>query len=129
MRLINITFASELGIKAMMALSEAKDSMTTQEVARRVKCSPAHMSKILQRLTKGRLVVSARGPRGGYRINGPANMTAACVIEVVDGHRHILHRGLRSPKARGTPYKLMMRTIELDAFETLRSRTICDLAS
>jgi Rrf2 family protein len=48
--------------------------------------SEAHLSKVLQRLTRAGLVRGTRGPRGGYRLTRPAGQISLReVYEAVEG--------------------------------------------
>ncbi|MCX5794938.1 MAG: Rrf2 family transcriptional regulator [Elusimicrobia bacterium] len=83
--MIAITLAAELGMKALLKMPSG-DVVRCDEVARLVPCSPAHMSKILQRLAKHSIITPVRGPKGGYRLARPVgDITVTQVIEAVDG--------------------------------------------
>lgn len=58
-----------LGIHAMVYLAaHRKGLVTLHEIAVAFHVSEAHLSKVLQRLTKAGMVKAHRGPAGGYSI-------------------------------------------------------------
>lgn len=82
--LINMTEAALLGTKAMLVLN--CEPKTTESVAKEINASAAHMSKILQRLTRHGLARAVRGPKGGYMLNVPrSDIGVLDVVTAVDG--------------------------------------------
>lgn len=79
--------AASLGLHTMRVLaSDGSRRMTTRDIAARLKVSETHLSKVLQRLARGGLVQSTRGPKGGFTIAGePGEITLMSVYEAVDG--------------------------------------------
>jgi len=60
--------------------------VSTREVAEEIHASEAHLSKVLQRLTKCGLVRSIRGPKGGFVLNKPGeNLALIQVYEAIEG--------------------------------------------
>lgn len=60
--------------------------VSTPEIASDLKVSEAHLSKVLQRLTRVGLVKSIRGPRGGFRLLQSHNeITLLDVYEAIEG--------------------------------------------
>ena len=58
----------------------------TREIAARFKVSEAHLSKVLQRLSKSGLVKSIRGPKGGFALGKPASeISLLDVYEAIEG--------------------------------------------
>ena len=71
-----------------MALLAAnlKQPISTREIAARFQISEAHLSKVLQRLTKAGFVESTRGPKGGFIIGKPIDeITLLDVYESIEG--------------------------------------------
>ena len=62
------------------------EHQTVGHIAELLQCSEAHLSKVMQRIHRAGLVRSTRGPKGGYRLERPANaITLLNVYEVVEG--------------------------------------------
>jgi FeS assembly SUF system regulator len=59
---------------------------TAAEVAAAVRLAAPTVSKLMKLLSRKGLLVSLRGPRGGYRLaRGPERITLAEVVEAVEG--------------------------------------------
>jgi Rrf2 family protein len=84
---LRISEAASLALHAMVSL--AGDPLAHYSAGRlsRIICvSEAHLAKVLQRLAKAGLLVSVRGPKGGFRISRGADMiTLLDVFEAIDG--------------------------------------------
>lgn len=76
-----------LGIHALSYLaSRPGEAVTVAAIAEDLEISRDHLSKILQRLSKVRLVSAQRGPRGGYVLaQEPRAVTLLTVIEALEG--------------------------------------------
>lgn len=60
--------------------------VSTREIARKLGASENHLSKVLQRLARDRLVKAVRGPSGGYMLGKPAReISLLDVVESIDG--------------------------------------------
>lgn len=105
-------------------------SQTTQQIADST-CVPVdYLSKILQSLGRGGLVVVQRGPGGGYQLARPATkITLYDVVQAVDVLPRIHHcpLGLKSHATHLCPlHKRMDETMEV-AEKTLRDTTIATM--
>lgn len=84
---IKISEAASLGLHAMVLLAdEPGKPVSTRQIAGRLGVSEAHLSKVLQRLARAGLVVSVRGPGGGFTLaekNGDTTLLE--VYESIDG--------------------------------------------
>ncbi|MBN1289212.1 MAG: Rrf2 family transcriptional regulator [Actinobacteria bacterium] len=85
--LIRVTEALSLGLHAMVLLASEKNLvLSTADMAEKLQVSSAHLSKVLQRLTKAGLVKSIRGPAGGYTLAGKGDKTTMLeVYECLEG--------------------------------------------
>jgi Rrf2 family protein len=85
--LLRISEAASLAFHAVALLaSEPGEQRSTSNLARNLKVSEAHLSKVLQRLGRHGLVRSSRGPRGGWMISSdPEKVTLLQVYEAVEG--------------------------------------------
>lgn len=84
---LKISEAASIALHAMAFLAGApKKLVTSREVIQTLKVSDAHLMKVLQRLVKGGLIKSIRGPRGGFLLNRPADkITLLEVYESIEG--------------------------------------------
>lgn len=85
--LLKISEAASLALHTMTLLAnEPERTITTHEVAIRLKVSEAHLAKVMQRLGRAGLVRSQRGPRGGFSLGRPAeDITLLDVYEATEG--------------------------------------------
>ena len=85
--ILNISEGSTIGLHAAVHLSKAGgEPVTTKEAAEAMKVSAAHLSKILQRLTKAGIVNAVRGPKGGYLLNKPlSEIRLLDIFEAIEG--------------------------------------------
>ncbi len=69
--LLRISEAATLAIHSMLclAITEGAGSQSVKHLASVLKVSEAHLSKVLQRLARAKLVSSRRGQRGGFKLN------------------------------------------------------------
>ncbi len=97
---IQISEAASLALHSMVMLAATTDrSLTVKEMTARANASEAHLSKVMQRLSKAGLVKSTRGPKGGFilgdkglatslleiyqAIEGPVE-TGGCLLDIDD---------------------------------------------
>lgn len=85
--ILKISEALSLALHAMAYLSNEPDrSRRVKEVAKRLKASEAHLSKVLQALARAGLLQATRGPKGGYRLaKKPEEITLMEIYEVING--------------------------------------------
>lgn len=84
---LNVSEAASLGMHTMVFLaSRPGETFTTRRIARRLNGSEAHLSKVMQRLTRGGLLESVRGPKGGFRLSSKnGDPTLLEVFETIEG--------------------------------------------
>ncbi len=67
-------------------MASTEEPLQVPRIARTLKVSEAHLSKVLQRLSKTPLLKSVRGPRGGYMLAlPPKEITLLQIWETIDG--------------------------------------------
>jgi Rrf2 family protein len=82
---------------ALLALSyltrmEAGRSVNTKEIAEHNEIPVELLAKILQKLTKAKILISVPGPTGGYHLARPAaEISIGRVVEVIDGLPALMH--------------------------------------
>ena len=84
---LKISEAASLALHTMIFLSENTDKLvSTKEIASTLKVSEAHLSKVLQRLTKVGMVNALRGPRGGFKLGKEKNdVSLLDIYEAIEG--------------------------------------------
>ncbi len=84
---VRVSEAASLGLHTMAFLAAHPDGrFSAKQIAEIHHVSEAHLSKVLQRLAKVGLVNSVRGPKGGFRLGGPADeISLLDVYEAIDG--------------------------------------------
>jgi len=76
-----------MAMHAMALLAvEPRTSLSTRSIAACFGISEAHLSKVMQRLTKVGLVRSVRGPKGGFSLaRDPGSITLMEVFTAIEG--------------------------------------------
>jgi Rrf2 family protein len=79
--------AASLALHATALLaSDGRRVHSTRALAEALEVSEAHLSKVMQRLTKVGLVRSVRGPKGGFALDRSADETSLLdVYEAIEG--------------------------------------------
>ncbi len=91
--ILNISDAASLALHGMAVLAQQGQKMVcAHQVASELNVSEAHLAKVLQRLVKAGLIESIRGPKGGFRLNKPADQ-----IRLLD-----IYQAVEGSLARGT---------------------------
>jgi Rrf2 family protein len=71
--LLKISEAASLALHTMALLAwQESQTLSTREIATRLRVSEAHLAKVLQRLAKHGLLNSTRGPKGGFALSRPS---------------------------------------------------------
>lgn len=75
-----------MALKHLAMRHESGSSSSAREIAEAYDIPLELLAKVLQKLVRGRLLVSVQGTRGGYRLSRPAqSIPIADVIQAVDG--------------------------------------------
>jgi Rrf2 family protein len=85
--IIKISDATALALHSMVHLATVPDQQsTTGEIAASFEASKHHLAKVHQRLTKGGLILSTRGPSGGVGLaKDPEEITLLDIYETMEG--------------------------------------------
>lgn len=97
--LLRVSEAASLALHATAVMAGARGRrVTAGNMATALGVSEAHLSKVLQRLTKAGLVRGTRGPGGGYRLTRPAGQISLReVYEAIEGALTVDHCLLGAP--------------------------------
>lgn len=85
--LLKISEAASLALHTMALLAwQQGQTLSTREIAARLRVSEAHLAKVLQRLSRHGLLSSTRGPKGGFTLTRPAReITLADIYQASEG--------------------------------------------
>ncbi|HVU63560.1 MAG TPA: Rrf2 family transcriptional regulator [Phycisphaerales bacterium] len=91
---------AEYALRAMNYLASNPDESAASEViAARTKVSPGYLSKVMRDLVVAGLVISQRGPNGGFVLaKSPASVTILDIVDAVDPIRRIEKCPLGNPE-------------------------------
>jgi len=84
---LRVSDAAAIGLHAAVLLAANRDRLLSNaDIAAALGVSEAHLSKVLQRLTRAGLTESTRGPGGGFRLAGRNGATSLlAVYEAIEG--------------------------------------------
>lgn len=82
--------ACEYGIRSLIFITMKSikgERMNLTEISQAIDSPPAFTAKILQKLVKGNIVTSIKGPHGGFEISKEAieRVRLSHVVEIIDG--------------------------------------------
>ena len=79
--------AISLALHAMELMARESDTVfTAKTLAERLNASEAHLAKVFQRLVKTDLVISHRGPHGGFKLKRkPEEITLLEIFNAIEG--------------------------------------------
>ena len=86
--MLRISDAAAIGLHAMVCLAQPNDGdpVSAVRMATDLHVSEAHLSKVLQRLGRRGLVISKRGPGGGFVLGKPTDQVNLLEIyEAIEG--------------------------------------------
>lgn len=85
--MLRISKLTDYGTVILACLASQADRLwTAAEVAERTRVGLPTVSKLLKKLQRSGLVVSARGSHGGYQLaSAPAEITAARILDALEG--------------------------------------------
>ncbi len=85
--ILKISEAASLALHTVVYLATQHDGLvSTKEIARVLRASEAHLSKVLQRLARVGIVSSVRGPKGGFALlKSPENISLLEVYQAIEG--------------------------------------------
>lgn len=120
-----------LGLHALGELArEPNQCLTTQQVAGLLGTTEPHLSKVLQRLNKGGLIKSVRGPGGGYKLNCvPEETPLYPIFELLGGPFEAKGCSLEGCREHKCFIGDMCDELSRALFRYLESRTLADFTS
>ncbi len=84
---IHISEASLIAVHAMVVAARKKNQpASTKEIALLIQSSGNHISKVMQRLVRGGMLNSTRGPGGGFTLKKkPREISLLDILRAVEG--------------------------------------------
>ena len=132
---MRLSTKARYAVRAMIDLAVnggEKGASTRDEIAARQEISPLYLSHILLRLARGGLVISAKGPGGGYHLGkSPAEIRVSDIVHAVGEPITIVpcteanNRGCR--RADQCAARLLWQRVAKAVGDTLDSVTLADL--
>ena len=85
--ILNISDAAAIAFHAAVMLAEhTQRPLRTPEIAGFLEISPAHLSKVMQRLAKAGIVCATRGPSGGFTLRKkPVQVKLGDIYQAIEG--------------------------------------------
>ena len=85
---MKLSTQSRYGVRAILDIAYNSEGLETQvkDISRRQGISPRYLEQIFQKLKKGGILVSKRGPRGGYSLSKrPEDITVGEIVKITEG--------------------------------------------
>ena len=84
---MEITRETDYAIRCVLYLARKKEKvLMVDEISRNMAIPRSFLAKILQKLTKGKIVTSFRGVKGGFQLaKRPEEISLLDVIEIIEG--------------------------------------------
>lgn len=85
-KLFNISEASNIAVHSLALIAASKEPLNTAVISDMLNLSRNHISKVLQTLTKQKVLASGRGPKGGFQLlKSPEDISVFEICELIDG--------------------------------------------
>jgi len=129
--LVSISEASSLALHGMGLIACKESQMTVREMASMVEVSEAHLAKVFQRLSKAGLVVSSRGPGGGFMLSRDASSISLYdIYRAIEGDPSISSCLLASSSCpfRGCIFGSLLKEMSEKFIDHLKGNTLEDLS-
>jgi Rrf2 family protein len=120
---MKLTHACGYAIRAVVYLARQKGNrlVTSRHIARDQGLPERFLVKVLKPLVSARLLLSLRGPNGGYRLARPA--TAISLLEIVEAVDGPIQAQVPALEAReSTPLDRRLEAVAAGAAELVRKR-------
>ncbi len=130
--MLKISDAASLALHAAVYLASNPDSrISNKQIASKLRVSKAHLSKVLQRLTKVGLVKSMRGPKGGFMLGKPSDKIALLnVYEAIEGPFVSKHCILETTicNENNCIFGDLLKSVEKQVYDYLSGTILSDLS-
>ncbi|MGM0650844.1 MAG: RrF2 family transcriptional regulator [Bacteroidota bacterium] len=84
--ILHISRAASIGIHGTVLIHKSKVRLNAAQIASQLNASEHHVAKVLQKLAKGNILNSQKGPAGGFSLARPArHINLLEIYEAVEG--------------------------------------------
>ncbi len=130
--IVKVSDAVALGIHAAVCLAAMTDkAYSCKQLAETLAVSESHLAKVLQRLGRNGIVVSRRGPKGGFVLGRAASeITFLQVFEAIEGSLTVPGCLIGQPKCNGRECVMgdLLHEIHQKTRDYFTNTTLADLA-
>jgi len=85
-KVVSLSEAASLAIHAVVLIAQSDKLINVNQIAEATAASRNHLAKVMQRLAKQGIVVSSRGPNGGFKLKGdPKDLSLYKIYECIEG--------------------------------------------
>lgn len=127
---VQVSEAVSLAFHGLGLLVSRGGRLSVREMAEEIGVSEAHMAKVFQRLSKGGLVHSSRGPGGGFILaKDPGEITLYEVYRLIEGEPSIEPCLLSCEKCpfENCLFEGLLGKIKREFVDYLRGKRLSDL--
>jgi Rrf2 family protein len=120
----------EYALRAVVFLADHAEARTTQQISERTKVPAPYLSKVMQSLSRARLVHSQRGLHGGFSLaKPPEELTIWDVVQAVEPLKRIrtCPLGLDSHRTRLCPLHKRLDDALAMIEDAFKSTTVADV--
>ena len=97
-KVVTLSEAASIGLHGMILVAQAKCITNVSAISEATQSSRHHVAKVMQRLVKDDLLVSLRGPNGGFNLKkDPKEITLLDIYESIEGKIEITKCPLDKP--------------------------------
>ncbi|HDY87633.1 MAG TPA: Rrf2 family transcriptional regulator [bacterium] len=130
--MLKISDAASLALHATVFLASNPDSrFSNRQIASELQVSEAHLSKVLQRLSKSRLVKSNRGAKGGFVLGKSSDdISLLDVFESIEGPFVAKHCILNTQvcNENNCIFGHLLKSVEKQVYDYLSGTILSDLS-
>ena len=132
---MQLTRAADYAVRVMIHLAtlEQGERVSLPAMVTGTGAPESFLSKVLQALTRARLITSRRGPAGGFEISAQGRYASVGeIVEAIDGPIHLnvcLREGRSCPRKDWCPVHPVWVKAQAAMMEVLGTAIIADLAA
>ncbi|KKU47299.1 MAG: Iron-sulfur cluster assembly transcription factor IscR [Parcubacteria group bacterium GW2011_GWA2_46_9] len=131
---LQVSSRSHYGLRLMTQIANANgEFISLHTIARRENLSFGYLEELAGQLRRHRLIVAARGARGGYKLAKPSEkISISDIVAALEGHTKTLacvgnNSNYRCPMQLRCPSKFVWQKLNDQINKTLSSMTLVDL--